>query len=238
VFDFSGKVAVVTGAAGNLGQVAARSFLESGANVAVVDRKKGRLQPLFDEWMDKSHCYFAENVDCSSQAAMQSVVDNVIERFGRLDILVHTIGGFEGGEPLYQTALESYERMMDAHARTTFIACRVVTPQMLRQGSGKIVTVASRSALGGQARQAAYAAAKAAVLRLTESLAAEVKSKGINVNCILPGTIDTEENRQDMPDADFNRWVSPESLAGVIMFLCSDLAKDIHGAALPVYGIS
>jgi NAD(P)-dependent dehydrogenase (short-subunit alcohol dehydrogenase family) len=237
MFNFSGKVAVVTGAAGNLGRVVARTFLDAEANVALVDRSKGRLHPLFDG-LDPSRCHFAENIDNSSIESMQSMVAGVVEHFGRLDFFVHTIGGFEGGQPLYETSLDSFERMIDSHARTTFIACRVVTPHMLSQGSGKIVTVASRSALGGQARQSAYAAAKTAALRLTESLSAEVKAKGINVNCVLPGVIDTEENRRDMPDADHSRWVQPESLAGVILFLCSDLARDIHGAGIPVYGLS
>jgi NAD(P)-dependent dehydrogenase (short-subunit alcohol dehydrogenase family) len=236
--DFSDKVVVVTGAAGNLGRVVGRAFLQAGANAALVDRSKGRLHPLFDGLVPETRCHYAEGVDNSSLEAMQSMAAGVVERFGRLDILVHTIGGFKGGKPLYETAIDTYESMMDSHPRTTFIACQAVTPHMLAQGSGKIVTVASRSALGGQARQSAYAAAKGAVLRLTESLAQEVKSSGINVNCVLPGVIDTEENRRDMPDADHSRWVQPESLASVILFLCSDDARDIHGAALPVYGLS
>jgi NAD(P)-dependent dehydrogenase (short-subunit alcohol dehydrogenase family) len=238
MFDFSGKVALITGAAGNLGRVVSRSFMDCGANVALIDRSRGRLHPLFDGLVKTERCHIVEEVDHSRVDSMQNMVDGVVERFGRLDFLVHTVGGFEGGEPLYKTSLESFERMMDAHARTTFIACQVVTPQMLAQGSGKIVTVASRSALEGQARQAAYAAAKAAVVRLTESLSAEVKMRGVNVNCILPGVIDTEENRRDMPNTDHSRWVQPESLAEVILFLCSDLARDIHAASIPVYGLS
>jgi NAD(P)-dependent dehydrogenase (short-subunit alcohol dehydrogenase family) len=237
-FDFSGKVAVVTGAAGNVGQVVARAFLDCGASVALVDRREGRLRPLFDDHVDSSRCHFAEGVDNNSLAAMQAMASGVVERFDRLDFLVHTIGGFAGGQPLHQTSLDTYKRMMDSHPGTTFIACQAVIPHMLEQASGKIVTMASRSAYSGPAGQSAYAAAKAAVLRLTESLSAEVKTKGINVNCIVPSTIDTEENRQNMPKADHSRWVQPESLADVILFLCSDLARDIHGAAIPVYGLS
>jgi NAD(P)-dependent dehydrogenase (short-subunit alcohol dehydrogenase family) len=238
MFDFSGKVAIVTGAAGNLGRVVARSFLDAGANVALVDRSHGRLSPLFDGLVPSERYFLAEGIDSSSLESMQTMTDSVVEHFGRLDILVHTIGGFEGGKPLYETSLDDYDRMMNSHPRTTFVACRAVAPYMVEQRKGKIVTLASRSALGGVAKQSAYAAAKAAVLRLTESLSAEVKSAGVNVNCVLPGVIDTEENRQDMPKADHSRWVQPESLAGVILFLCSDQARDIHGAAVPVYGLS
>jgi NAD(P)-dependent dehydrogenase (short-subunit alcohol dehydrogenase family) len=109
---------------------------------------------------------------------------------------------------------------------------------MLAQGSGRIIHVASRNALAGAAGSAAYGATKAAVMRLTESLSAEVKERGINVNCVIPGTLDTPPNRESMPKADFSRWVKPESLAEVILFLASDQARDIHGAAVPVFGLT
>jgi NAD(P)-dependent dehydrogenase (short-subunit alcohol dehydrogenase family) len=109
---------------------------------------------------------------------------------------------------------------------------------MLRQGSGKIVNVAARAALAGSANHAAYSASKAAVVRLTESIAAEVRSQGINVNCVLPSTIDTPENRSAMPKADTDKWVKPEEMAKVILFLASNAASEIHGAAIPVYGLS
>jgi len=238
MFDFSGKIVAVTGAAGNVGRVVARAFLDSGASVALVDHRQGRLRPMFESQHAVDRLYFAEGVDNSSSEAMQTMTAEVVKHLGRLDFLVHTVGGFKGGKPLYETSTETYEAMMDSHPRTTFIACRAVIPHMLAQGSGKIVTMASRSGYSGPAGQSAYAAAKAAVLRLTESLSAEVKTKGINVNCIVPAVIDTEENRRDMPKADHSRWVKPESLADVILFLCSDLARDIHGAAIPVYGLS
>jgi NAD(P)-dependent dehydrogenase (short-subunit alcohol dehydrogenase family) len=238
MYDYSGKVVMVTGAAGNLGRVVARFFLEAGANAALVDRDQGRLKPLFDGLVPADCYHLVEGVDSSSFEAMEAAAAGVIERFGSLDILVHAIGGFKGGKPLSETSIDTYDSMLNSHPRTTFIACKAVIPHMLAQGSGKIVTMASRSALEGQARQSAYSAAKGAVLRLTESLSDEVKSSGINVNCILPGVIDTEENRRAMPDADHSRWVQPESLSSVILFLCSDDARDIHGAAVPVFGLS
>jgi NAD(P)-dependent dehydrogenase (short-subunit alcohol dehydrogenase family) len=120
--------------------------------------------------------------------------------------------------------------------RTAFIASRAVVPHMLRQGSGKIIHIAARPGLQGRAESAAYSASKSAVLRLTESLSAELRDSGINVNCVIPGTLDTPPNREAMPEADTSRWVSPDSLAEVILFLASPAARDIHGAAIPVYG--
>jgi NAD(P)-dependent dehydrogenase (short-subunit alcohol dehydrogenase family) len=128
--------------------------------------------------------------------------------------------------------------MIDLNARSVFVACQAVIPTMVDQRSGKIINVAARSGLAGAARSAAYSAAKAAVIRLTESMAAELKNDGINVNCVVPGTIDTPRNRADMPKGDPSRWVTADSLAEVILFLASDAARDIHGAAIPVYGRS
>jgi NAD(P)-dependent dehydrogenase (short-subunit alcohol dehydrogenase family) len=126
--------------------------------------------------------------------------------------------------------------MLDLNARTAFVVSRAVIPGMRERGQGKIIHVASRAALKGSAKAAAYSASKSALIRLTESLAAELKRDGINVNCVLPGTIDTPQNRASMPKADRSRWVAPEAIADVILFLASDAARAIHGAALPVYG--
>jgi NAD(P)-dependent dehydrogenase (short-subunit alcohol dehydrogenase family) len=151
---------------------------------------------------------------------------------------VNTVGGFEAGQPLHETPLETWERMLDLNARSVFVACQAAIPALLEQGAGKIVNVSARAGLAGMANSAAYSAAKSAVIRLTESMSAELKNEGINVNCVVPGRIDTPRNRQEMPQSDFTRWVKPESLAEVILFLASDAARDIHGAAIPVYGRS
>ena len=147
-------------------------------------------------------------------------------------MLVNTVGGYRAGAPLHETDIETWDFMLKLNARSIFIASKKVIPHMLDQGSGKIVNLAARPGLAGQAGMAAYSASKAAVVRLTESMAAELKAQGINVNCIIPGTIDTLPNREAMPDADFSAWVTPESLANVILFLCSHAARDIHGAAV------
>lgn len=178
----------------------------------------------------------ATSVDLTQQAAVQGMVVRALERYGRIEVLVNTVGGYRGGTPAHETSLQDWEYMLDLNARTALIISQAVVPVMLNQGYGKIVHFGSRAALQGSARAAAYSASKSAVVRLTESLAAAVKRQGVNVNCVLPGTIDTPQNREEMPNADQSRWVAPEALADVILFLTSDAARAIHGAAVPVYG--
>ena len=166
------------------------------------------------------------------------MIAETIDRLGRVDVLVNTVGGFRSGTAVHETSLETWDLMLNLNARSVFIASRAVIPQMLQQGSGKIVSVAARSGLEGGKKNAAYSASKSAVIRLTESMSAELKGSGINVNCILPSIIDTPQNRQAMPRAVHRRWVKPEALADVILFLASDAAREVHGAAVPVYGKS
>ena len=232
------RVVLVTGAAGNLGRAVARSFAESGDRLVLVDRSATRLPHLFADLADDRRHLLAGAVDLRDPDSVQAVVDQAIARLGRLDVLVHTVGGFLGGKPVHETSLEDWDQMQSVNARSAFVVSRAVLPRMLEQSSGRILLIAARPGLAGKAGMGAYSAAKAAVLRLTESLSAETREAGINVNCIVPGTIDTPENRQAMPEADFARWVTPESLAGVIVFLASDAARDIHGAAIPVFGQS
>lgn len=233
MFDFSNRVVVITGAAGNLGVAAARAFQSAGAQLALVDRGADRLPKMFPELADSPQHFLATSVDLNDAAAVGRMADEAVERLGRIDVLVNTTGGYKAGTPLYETPLEDWEFLMNLNARSVFVACRAVIPHMLRQGSGKIVSVASRAALGGDAGASAYSASKSAVVRLTESMAAELKDAGINVNCILPGIIDTPQNRQAMPGADYKRWVEPGALAEVILFLASDSARAVNGAALP-----
>jgi NAD(P)-dependent dehydrogenase (short-subunit alcohol dehydrogenase family) len=236
MFDFSGRVVVVTGAAGNLGVAVAHAFHAAGAQLALVDRGADRLQKLFPELADSPQHFLATSVDLNDDAAVGRMADETVKRLGRIDVLVNTAGGYKAGTPLHETPLADWDFLMNLNARSVFVACRAVIPQMLRQGSGRVVSVASRAALNGDANAAAYSASKSAVVRLTESMSAELKDSGINVNCVLPGMIDTPQNRQAMPGADHKKWVEPGALAEVILFLASDGARAIHGAALPVYG--
>ena len=237
-FDFTDQVVIVTGASGNLGGAVGRAFLQAGAKLVLVDRSTGKIPALFPELASSSDHFLAEGVDLTDAAAVHQLADQAAGRFGRIDALVNTAGGYRGGKPLHETALETWDFLVNLNARTILTACQAVIPHMLKQGSGKIVSVSARAALAGDANQGAYSAAKSAVVRLTESMAAELKSAGINVNCILPGTIDTPQNRAERANADFSLWVPPEALADVILFLASPAARAIHGAAIPVYGLS
>lgn len=235
--EFSGRVALVAGASGNLGRAVALKLQRAGARTVLVDREATRLAETFASVGESPDHLLVGGTDLMAPGALDGVVTRATGRFGRLDILVNAVGGFRAGQPVRETPMETWDLMLDLNLRTTLVAARAVLPTMLAQRYGKIVTVAARVALAGAANMAAYAAAKAAVLRMTESLAAEVRHAGINVNCVLPGTLDTPQNREDRPDADFTTWVSPEAVADVILFLASEEAGAIHGAALPVYGL-
>ncbi|MBC7188051.1 MAG: SDR family oxidoreductase [Calditrichaeota bacterium] len=234
--DFKGKVAIVTGGTGGLGQHVTRAFLQQGATVVVPYREETSFAALQEALGELSQAVCGLQADLLEEPSVAKMVEEVVRRFRRIDVLVHLVGGFLGGVPVAETTLAQWEQMMRLNVLSTFLCCRQVVPVMVRQGSGKIVTVGAQAGLQGRAKVAAYAAAKAAVLNFTQSLAAEVKKQHINVNAVVPSTIDTPANRAAMPDADYSQWVSPQSLAQVILFLASDAARDIHGAIVPVFG--
>jgi NAD(P)-dependent dehydrogenase (short-subunit alcohol dehydrogenase family) len=237
-FDFTDLVVVVTGAAGNLGVAVARAFQNARAKLALVDRSSDRLPKLFHDLAGSPNHLFTPPTDVTDPDSVAAAIAEIVSRFGRIDALVNTAGGYRAGTPLHETSLDDWEFMLNLNARSVFVMCQAVIPQMLRQGQGRIINVASRAALGGDALHAAYSASKTAVVRLTESMDAELKNHGVNVNCVMPGMIDTPQNRAAMPGADFSIWVAPEAVADVILFLASDAARAIHGAAIPVYGRS
>ena len=235
--DFAGQVVMVTGGTGNLGGPVARAFAAAGAKIVVVDRNSEKQREFFADWVDSPDVWLAAPVDVTDEQAGAAVVAQTVARFGRLDVLVNTVGGYRAGKPVHEMDLATWDAMMNLNARSTLVMCKAAISVMLGQGSGKIVNVAARAGLAGSANHAAYAASKAAVMRITESMAAEVREKGINVNCILPSTIDSPDNRAAMPKADTRKWVQPESMAEVVLYLSSGAARDIHGVALPVYGL-
>jgi NAD(P)-dependent dehydrogenase (short-subunit alcohol dehydrogenase family) len=238
MFDFSDQVALVTGASGNLGGGVAQALQRAGARLVLFDRSSGKLAGLFPLLAGSERHLLADGVDATDAEAMARLAESAAGRFGRIDILVNTVGGYRAGTPLHETPLETWDFMMSLNARTVWNGCRAVIPYMIENGGGKIVSVAARAALAGTANAAAYNASKSAVVRLTESMAAELKEHNINVNCVLPSAIDTPQNRQATPNADFSKWIAVEDLASVILFLCSDAARAIQGAAIPVYGRS
>lgn len=233
---FQGKVVMITGAAGNLGSAVARAFQQNEAHLVLVDHKEGRLAEMYPEWAESTEHHLAPGVDLTDQASVRDAVQKALDRLGQIDVLVNTVGGFTMGSAVHETELATWEQMMNLNARSVLTSAKAVVPHMLEAGSGKIINIGARTSLEGKPRMGAYSAAKAAVLSLTESMSAELKSENINVNCVLPGTIDTPPNRAAMPKANVEKWVTPESLAEVIMFLASDAARDIHGVAVPVFG--
>ncbi|MCZ7636035.1 MAG: SDR family oxidoreductase [Verrucomicrobia bacterium] len=229
-------VTLITGAVGNLGFATAQTFQTAGHRTVLVDRSPDRLAHAFPGLVASAHHLLAGGVDLADPAALDRLVETVLARFGRVDILVHTVGAWRGGKPVHETDLTDWDFLLSVNLRTTLLCCRAVIPPMLRQQRGRIITVASRDGLAGSAGFAAYSASKSAVLRLNEALADELKASNLNVNCVLPSTLDTPQNRAAMPDADFRKWIEPAAVAEVMLFLASDAARAITGAALPVYG--
>lgn len=237
MYSLSGKVAVVTGAAGNLGRALVHVFAAAGAKVALVDRGEAALTAAqADLTAGVESAVFA--VDLLEAKAVAALADQIVQHFGGVDILANIAGGFTMGPPLHETSDDDWDFMLDLNTRSVFHTCRALVPAMLRRGGGRIVNVSARAATEGKANMIPYCASKAAVITLTQGLAAELKDAGINVNCVLPGTLDTPQNRAAMPDQDFGRWVPPAALADVIAFLASDAARCVTGAAIPVYGRS
>jgi NAD(P)-dependent dehydrogenase (short-subunit alcohol dehydrogenase family) len=238
MFDFSNQVVMIPGAAGNLGMAVARRFEKTGAKLVLVDRSEDHLKEVYPDLVDNSSYLFVNCSDMTDPDSVQAAVDVSTEYFHRVDVLANVVGGYRAGKPLHETPLKTWDFLINLNARSVFIISQMIIPVMLNQGSGKIINVGARPGLKGGKNMAAYSASKSAVIRLTESMSAELKNKNINVNCILPGTIDTPQNRSALPNANYNQWVTPESIADVIRFLSSDMARDIHGAAIPVYGKS
>ena len=239
---------IVTGASGNLGRAVVRAFAERGAFVALVDRNATAVDAaLADLGYANDKRFMPAIGDLLDQAQVTEMVAAVVKRFGGVHVLCNLAGGFRMGEAVHETTDANWNFLFDINARTVLHAARAVVPQMLAQPvdahgtRGKIVNVGAYGALQGQrgaAQMGAYGASKATVIRMTESMAAELREQGINVNCVLPTTLDTPQNRADMPTADPTRWVAPEALAEVIVFLASDAARAVHGAAVPVTGLS
>jgi NAD(P)-dependent dehydrogenase (short-subunit alcohol dehydrogenase family) len=234
---FSSKVALVTGGTGGLGRAVTLALLHEGASVIATYIKKDEADALKDAVGPTPHLELLP-LDATDETACRTLVDGVTARHGHLDILVNAIGGFAGGKALWETEPKTYQLMLTLNLHAGYNLARAVVPAMLRQKSGSIVNIASKAALDHAAGVSAYAVSKAATLALFDSLAQEVKGSGVRVNSVLPSIIDTEPNRKAMPGADFSKWPKPEQIAQVILFLCSEEAKVVHGAAIPVYGES
>lgn len=224
--EFTQRVVVITGAAGALGRAATDYFAAAGARLALLDIAE----------IDTTH--YSRVCDATDAAACRAAVADIESAVGAIDVLANIAGGFAMGEAVHETSAATWDFMMGLNAHSVLNMARAAVPGMLERGRGKIVNMGAGVGQQAVAQLGAYSASKSVVIRLTEAMSAELKESGINVNCILPSVIDTPANREGMPDADFSKWVRPEAMAEVIGFLASSAADPIHGAALPVNGLS
>jgi NAD(P)-dependent dehydrogenase (short-subunit alcohol dehydrogenase family) len=224
-----GKIALVTGANGGLGTFVTQALLDAGATVMGVSRKI--QQSDFD-----SPAFTAQSAEIASGASAQALVDALMARYGRFDILVHTVGGFAGGKTIAETDDATFQRMFDMNLTSAFYLFRAALPAMRKTSNGRIVAIGSRAALEPGAGVGAYSASKAALVSLIKTIALENKDVAMTANVILPGTMDTPANRTAMSKADFSKWVQPANVASLITWLAGDTGKDVNGAVIPVYG--
>lgn len=225
---FTDTPVLITGAAGNLGRAVAAAFAGAGASLILFDRDVSRLA----EFETAGHLVRA--VDLLDEPALNEAVEAALQRFGQIRVVCNLTGGFAIGTPVHETPARDWERLLDLNVRTLLNVSRATAGAMIRGGGGRIVNVGAQSASRGLGMMAGYCATKDMVARITESMSAELRDANINVNAVLPSIIDTPENRAAMPDADFSRWVTPQALADVILFLASDAARAVHGALVPV----
>ena len=236
MFDFKDEVIVVTGAAGNLGSAVVKTFLKAGGCVCALDHRRGRMKEIFSSIEAVGELFLFEDVNVTDKETMITLAEKVFMQVGQVEILVNTVGGFAYGDTVYEMSPITWQKIMDLNIKSFLNASAAFVPGMKDLGRGKIISIGAKSSLQGGANMGAYAAAKGALLRLTESMAAELKPHDIQVNCVLPSIIDTPENRQSMQFSDFTEWVKPNEIAQVILFLSSPLSDPITGAAVPVFG--
>ena len=234
--SFEGKVVLVAGGTGGLGRAVSLAFLAEGARTVVSYRSEEEFVDLRKAAGESASSLEGHRLDVTDEAAVGQLVNQVVGRFGRLDAMVNTVGGYAGGVKLWELETKTFDQMLALNLRSGYALSRAAVVPMLKQKHGAIVNVAAKAALDHSGGAAAYAASKAAAVAIMDSLAADVKGTGVRVNSILPSIIDTPTNRKAMPDANFATWPKPEDIARVILFLTSDEAKVIHGAAIPVYG--
>lgn len=230
---FAGEVVLVAGGTGGLGRAVSAAFLEEGANVVVTYRNESEFEALRTEVGANAARLEGNPLDITDHSAVQKLIDDVVAKHGRLDAAINCVG-YAAGSKLWETKPEVMNQMLSLNLLSGFALAKAVVPAMLKQGRGTIVNIASKAAIEHSGAAAAYVASKSAAVAMIDSLAQDLKDTNIRANSVLPTIIDTEANRKAMPDADFSKWPKPRDIARVILFLCSDDAKLIRGAAIPV----
>ena len=236
MINLENKVVLITGACGALGRATTQVFAQVNARLVLIDINQESLKNLSQELNNVQHSTYS--CDLTNENEVAQLVNAIVKENDRIDVLLNIAGGFAMGPMVHELSQQDFNHMFNMNFMSAFNTCKKVIPQMMQQGSGRIVNISARAATEGKSKMAPYCISKSAVITLTESLAAEHKQNDININGILPGTIDTQTNRKDMPNADHSTWVPPTDLANTMLFLSSDLANSINGAIVPVYGRS
>lgn len=236
MYDFSNKVVLITGGTGALGKSLTQRFVSSGATTIATYLNDEKIEALKGQNTINAELIKA---DVTREEQVVKLISTIVERFGHIDILVNSVGGYLGGKSVTDLEEHEWDLMMNLNLKSAFLISKHVIPVMKSSGrGGKIVHISSKTGLKSEGHDSAYAASKSGLIRLVESISQETMELGINVNCILPSVIDTEANRRAMPKADFSKWVKTDDLTNVVFSLCSEDAKVITGAAIPTYGLS
>jgi NAD(P)-dependent dehydrogenase (short-subunit alcohol dehydrogenase family) len=234
-YDFSNRTVLVTGGTGALGRAITSAFIRCNAEVISSYVVEKEIEQLKTETRSAVQLIKA---DVTKEEEVKRLVSNIISKYGHIHILANVVGGYFGGKSVSELDEKEWDLMITMNLKTAFLISKHVIPQMILSKYGRAVHVSSRTGLRSTGYDSAYAASKSGLIRLVESLAEETKESNINVNCIMPSILDTEANRKAMPTADFSKWVKPEDLANVVLFLCSEDARVITGAAIPTYGVA
>ncbi|MCE5258198.1 MAG: SDR family NAD(P)-dependent oxidoreductase [Chloroflexi bacterium] len=236
--DLHNKTILITGATGALGSETVRQCAAAGARLALTARSADALAALAKSLATPAEQVWLHPADLTSSASVSELMSALVARWGGTDILLHTAGGWAGGARLAEVSDAEWQAQLELNLLAAFHINRAVLPWMLEHKWGRIVNIAARAAALPGAKQSPYNVAKAGLVALTASIAQDYRRSGVTANCLLPGTIDTAENRRNMPDGDFTRWVKPTEIVSAMLYLASDAAAAVNGAALPVYGQS
>ncbi len=224
------RIVIITGAKGGLGKVVTRKFLDAG------DMVIGASLHIKPSDFPNAN-FLPAPLDLNDAEATRELVDSVVKRFGHVDVVAHLVGGFAGGTPLHETDPKTWSQMQDQNLTAAFNVARAVIPHMRKEGRGRFIAIGSKAAEHPKANLGAYVISKAALVTLVQTLAIENADRGVTINAVLPGTMDTPANRSAMPSADYKQWVNPASVADVILWLAGDGAAQTNGAAIPVAGL-
>jgi NAD(P)-dependent dehydrogenase (short-subunit alcohol dehydrogenase family) len=234
-YDFSERVILVTGGTGALGSAVTKVF--SGCNAKVISTyvNNAKIEGLEEPVKSRIELIRA---DLGKEDQVKNLVSNVLKKYSEIHILVNVVGGYLGGKSVAELDEKEWDLMMTMNLKSAFLISKHVIPKMISSKAGKIVHVSTVSGLKSAGYDSAYSASKAGLIRFVESLSEEVKQFNINVNCIMPSVIDTPQNRRNMPNADFSKWVQLQDIANLILFLCSEESKAITGSAIPIHGLA